>query len=111
MDLDEIEREMKALAVEYIQELPERFRALSAQVSELKEGRGDALQAKSEAHKIKGTASSYGLHDIGEQAVVIDTCLKKVCEKPETVTPALWEELTAALAEALRLAKKALAEL
>ena len=110
MDVDEIEREIRALAVEYIRELPERFRVLTAQVAELKEGRGQAAAAKSEAHKIKGTASSYGLYEIGQQAVIIDTCLKAICEKPDSLTPELWQSLDAALAESIRLSDRALAE-
>lgn len=108
-DLDEIEREIKALSIEYIRELPDRFAVLTRQVADLKMGRGEPSTAKNEAHKIKGTASSYGVHDIGEQAVIIDDCLKKVCNETQ-VNADLWARLEEALKEALRLAEKAVAE-
>lgn len=106
--LDEIEREIRALAVEYIRELPERFEYLCKEVSLLRQGLGDAAAAKSEAHKIKGTASSYGVHAVGEQAVIIDDCLKLILHSGDT-TPELWIKLESALAEATRLALAELA--
>lgn len=109
MDIDEIEREMKALALEYMRELPERFRLLSRQVDEIKQGAGNPAAAKGEAHKIKGTASSYGAYEIGEQAVIIDECLKTICNKAESLNNEVWEKLYAALNEATRLAEAAVA--
>lgn len=105
-DIDEIERELAALADEYVRELPERFAVLKRQVSDLKVGLGEPDTAKNEAHKIKGTASSYGVHEIGKQAVIIDECLKDVC-KGSLVTPDLWLRLDNALNEAARLSDEA----
>lgn len=104
-DLDEIEREIKALSAEYIRELPERFDFLKKQVQELKLGRGEASTAKNEAHKIKGTASSYGAHEIGKIAVVIDDCLRKV-DGNSAVDASLWKTLEDAIDEALRLSQE-----
>lgn len=108
VDLDEIEREIKALSLDYIRELPERFLLLKRWVADLKLGKGEAASAKNEAHKIKGTASSYGAHAIGEQAVIIDESLKRVIEKPNSYDD--WIKLEAALDEALRLSEAAVDE-
>ncbi|MBX9687415.1 MAG: response regulator [Candidatus Obscuribacterales bacterium] len=108
--LDDIEREIKALSIEYIRELPERFHFLTRQVQDLKKGLAEPSTAKNEAHKIKGTASSYGVHDVGAQAVIIDDCLKQLCNTKTAASPELWQRLENALAEASRLAEQALAE-
>ncbi len=108
--LDEIEREIKALALEYMQELPDRFKLLSMQVEEIKHGRGDAQAAKNEAHKIKGTASSYGVHSVGKQAVVIDECLKSICAGGRApLEDQFWDRLETALELAALHAAEALA--
>lgn len=109
-DLDEIEREIKALSIEYMRELPERFEFLKRQVQDLKLGRGEASTAKNEAHKIKGTASSYGAHDIGKLAVVIDDCLRKVDGDRSACDAAFWKSLEDAIEEALRLSQDSVAQ-
>jgi len=109
-DIDEIEREIRELSLEYLRELPDRFRLLIRQVEDLKVGRGESAVAKNEAHKIKGTASSYGVHDVGEQAVTIDDCLKRITSgnlEPAALAES-WSKLEQALKEALRLAEQAL---
>lgn len=106
-DIDEIEREIKAASLEYIRELPGRFLLLIKQVEQLKQGYGDPAAAKGEAHKIKGTASSYGVCAVGDQAVIIDDCLKKICKNPDEIAPETWANLDAALKEAARLADEA----
>jgi DNA-binding response OmpR family regulator len=100
-DMSEIEKELKALSVEYIRELPERFQFLKRQVVDLKQGRGEPDTAKNEAHKIKGTAASYGVHDVGEQAVIIDDCLRAVCN--QSASAEIWAKLEASLDQALKL--------
>ncbi len=110
-DIDEIDREIKALSLEYMRELPERFQFLIKEVAQIKAGSADPAVAKAEAHKIKGTASSYGAHEIGEQAVIIDECLKHITKNPQDVSSELWLRLEAALKEAARLAEAALAEI
>jgi HPt (histidine-containing phosphotransfer) domain-containing protein len=106
-DIDEIEREIRELSREYVRELPQRFQALIEQVAQLKNGIGEPGAAKSEAHKIKGTASSYGVHDVGAQAVIIDDCLKQLSKSADAATPELWARLDLALTEALRLSNEA----
>lgn len=108
--LDEIEREIKELGLEYVSELPERFQTLTEQVEDYKLGRGELSAAKSEAHKIKGTASSYGFSEIGDQAVVIDRCLKELSIREGVVEAELWPRLEHALREALRLSRQAAKE-
>jgi DNA-binding response OmpR family regulator len=109
-DIDDIEREIRELSLEYLRELPDRFRLLIRQVEDLKVGRGEPAGAKNEAHKIKGTASSYGVHDVGEQAVIIDDCLKRITSGSLDATALAdnWNKLELALKEALRLAEQAL---
>ena len=109
-DLDEIEREIKALSIEYLRELPERFDFLKRQVQDLKAGRGEASTAKNEAHKIKGTASSYGAHDIGKVAVVIDDLLRKIDGDRSACDAAFWKSLEDAIEEALRLSQESVEE-
>ena len=106
-DVSEIEREIKELSLEYARELPERFQLLIRQVEDIKLGRGEPGIAKNEAHKIKGTASSYGYPAVGEQAEIIDTCLKELGEKPESASPELLARLEQALVSALQLAEEA----
>jgi CheY-like chemotaxis protein len=89
--------------------LPGRFRVMIRQVEDLKLGLGEPGAVKGEAHKIKGTASSYGFPQIGEQAVIIDDCLKLLSTKAATGTAGLFARLDAALLEALRLAQEAVA--
>lgn len=108
-DIDEIEREIRALSLEYMRELPERFQFLINEVAQIKAGAADPSVAKGEAHKIKGTASSYGAYEIGEQAVIIDDCLKQITKNPQDVSAELWLRLEAALNEAARLAGEAVA--
>ena len=106
----DIEREIRELSLEYLRELPERFAVLRRQAQDLKNGRGEASTAKNEAHKIKGTAASYGAFAIGEQAVIIDDCFKKVLAATGAEASALWEKMEKALDEALRLSEEAVAE-
>lgn len=110
-DIDEIDREIRALSLEYIRELPERFQFLIKEVELIKAGAADPAVAKGEAHKIKGTASSYGAFAIGEQAVIIDECLKNISKNPQEISPELWLRLEEALKEAARLADNAVAEI
>ena len=110
-DIDEIEKEIRALSLEYIRELPERFQFLIDEVAKVKAAAADPAVAKGEAHKIKGTASSYGAHEIGEQAVIIDDCLKQISKNPQDVSAELWLRLEAALKEAARLADEAVAQI
>lgn len=108
--LDDIERELRELSLEYVRELPDRFSVLLRQVEDLKVGRGEFGAPKNEAHKIKGTASSYGVHEIGKQAVIIDETLKHLSQSPQAAGAAeLWAKLDAALQEALRLSEEAVA--
>lgn len=83
-DIDAIEAEIRALSLEYLRELPERFRELSRQISRLKTGDMSILAlAKNEAHKIKGTAASYGAHGVGEQLAFVDACLKELVQQEQ----------------------------
>jgi DNA-binding response OmpR family regulator len=108
-DIDEIEREIKELSREYARELPARFQLLAQQIEEFRAGRDGFGAAKNEAHKIKGTASSYGFPEIGEQAVIIDNCLKQMKTNPESCGAEFQAKLDAAVQTALSLSDKAAA--
>lgn len=117
-DIDAIEAEIKALSLEYLRELPERFQELSGQISRLKSGDMSVLAlAKNEAHKIKGTAASYGAHGVGEQLAFVDACLKEIVQQEQKQEEQIradqhfWQKIEQALEKAHLLSRQALSEL
>ena len=58
---------MKSLKAEYIASLPEKIITIRQQVAT-----NSAAQLKDSFHKLKGTGSTYGLHEVTELAAVVE---------------------------------------
>lgn len=82
------------LREEYARELPLLFVTLAAAVSTLRAHPDTVTDAKGMAHRLRGTAGSYGFLAVSEAAAQLETAL---------VSPLNWGEVEPAI-EAVRVA-------
>ena len=86
---DEVEAALAALRRGYAAELPDLVRSLAARMEEAATRPSALDQARREAHRLRGTAGSYGFAAVGEAAGRIEDAL----EEGRSVTPDLLGEL------------------
>ncbi|MGC4122499.1 MAG: response regulator [Myxococcales bacterium] len=97
-DLAQAEAALRALSADYARGLPAKGRELSESVRSLRLDASDPTsrsKAQTLAHRLRGTAGSYGFHAIGEAAGAIEDAL------PEALAPAAPSEAWSALGAAL----------
>ena len=80
------------LREQYARELPQLFTALAAVVAELRADPDVAGDAKGMAHRLRGTAGSYGFQAVSDAAARLESALTE---------PLAWGEIEAAI-EAVR---------
>lgn len=81
---DELAEAMRALKLEYIQALNKQVQAIGQDLSILQEdlSNQDAFtEAITYAHRIRGTAGSYGFPQVGLEAGVLEDLLKEVAQQ------------------------------
>jgi HPt (histidine-containing phosphotransfer) domain-containing protein len=91
---------LTALRVDYAERLPGRVRRIGRALRASRRAPGDAElreRARSLAHRLRGTAGSYGLPAVGAAAGRIEDALAR----------ASWDEIEAALRDAEALASSA----
>jgi diguanylate cyclase (GGDEF)-like protein len=94
-------------------ELPERLQRLSKAVKEAKEDlkrKDRMLIALDEAHKLKGSAGSFGFNNISELAGKLGELLRNLEPDDSTLQEILWSEIIRDLAKAEATAKAAAIE-
>jgi HPt (histidine-containing phosphotransfer) domain-containing protein len=85
VDMDLLNARIAALTEDYRAKLPERlefFQSLSDQINE--DSDIDFItELRHNAHKLAGSAGSYGFTELGEIASEVDTLCKQVIEDPD----------------------------
>lgn len=96
-----VQNSVATIALRYAAELPLRLSELSNAIEEAKEDPEEAallLQARSFAHKLRGSAASYGFQQLGdEMAIIENTLLALVSTEP---TPDQWADIDRAMERA-----------
>ncbi len=97
----ELERQLAALRVAYIEKLPGKFEDLAKLIAEARalgtDESADALMRL--AHTLAGTAGSYGLDDVSQAARKIEELIGKPSDERSA---GAWAEIDAALDVALQ---------
>lgn len=91
---------LEALQARFVTSLHERLDRLDALVHAAREGstEGALAEAMVAAHRLAGTAGSYGHVATGEAAAVLEAALGRIAEgSPD---PSAWDEALAALTRA-----------
>jgi len=90
---------LRVLRTAYRERLPEQLGELTERLRESREPGGSKafLEARETAHRLAGTAGSYGLADIGAALGKIDDALREV--SAENAGDVRWSDIDAAVAE------------
>lgn len=101
-----IEQKLNQARAEYRLKLVDRLGALGEHIARLRDARPGAgteqlTAAQQLAHRICGSAGTFGFRDSGEAVRLIDQALLSLLETPEAATHALWDRLEQTLREAL----------
>ena len=90
---------LRALRASYREKLPGQLDQLTERLRAAREPDGSAAigQAREIAHRLAGTAGSYGFEDIGAALGNIDDTFREI--SAEDVENARWSTIDAALAE------------
>ena len=68
--------ELAAMRAEYAAELPGMVAGLAALVARAGEGREAAVRARAAAHRLRGTAGSFGFHAVGVAAGEVERAVE-----------------------------------
>jgi len=96
---EQMDEALRGLRASYRERLPDQFGELTKRLRASREAGGSEafLQAREIAHRLAGTAGSYGLGDIGAALEKIDDALREV--SAEDIENARWGDIDAAVAE------------
>jgi signal transduction histidine kinase/CheY-like chemotaxis protein len=97
--VEQMDEALRGLRASYRAKLPDQLSELTESLSASREPDGSEafLQAGEIAHRLAGTAGSYGLEDIGAALGKIDDALREV--GADEIENARWEDIDAAVAE------------
>lgn len=101
-------QELARLVAEYATELPEKVLELWHSVAVAHRFSGDPIplqEAAVFAHRLRGSAGSYGQPEVGECAGEVEEALRALIE--DASAAGAWERISAALARAQQLAEEA----
>jgi diguanylate cyclase (GGDEF)-like protein len=110
---DDLEDTLLALRADYAGELPGRLAELSSLLSQLKTQPHNlflAGEARSHAHKLRGTAASYGFKEIGDAAGDIEDAILTWMENAGSNYQAIADRIARVLAFAEQQAEQAASE-
>lgn len=109
----DLQDELEKLRREYASKLPDKLDDLRRAINAAREGPGESSllnQAKSLAHKIRGTAGSYGFTAIGERIGKIEEALALLGKGERQDADELWSSvggnLSGAITEALSVSSR-----
>ena len=91
----ELAARIEELRSKYREVLPDRLAELRAAVQQARAQPGSLPEALAVAHRLAGTAGSYGFHRFGEACGAVEEALAST-----TLSPAGWSQVDAAFAEA-----------
>jgi signal transduction histidine kinase/CheY-like chemotaxis protein len=96
---EQMDEALRGLRASYREKLPDQLGELTEKLHASREAGGSEafLQAREIAHRLAGTAGSYGLGDIGAALEKIDDALREV--SADDVENARWSDIDAAVAE------------
>jgi signal transduction histidine kinase/CheY-like chemotaxis protein len=96
---EQMDKALRGLRASYREKLPGQLGELTKRLRASREPGGSEafLQAREIAHRLAGTAGSYGLGDIGAALERIDDALREV--SAEDVENARWRDIDAAVVE------------
>ena len=97
---------LDALRADYTRRVPEKLQALREALRQAREHHGDLRRlaaARTLAHRLSGTAGSYGHAEIGEAAAGIEAALINI-EKATGLVEESWAEIDRRFADASRIA-------
>ncbi len=96
---EQMDAALRALRASYREKLPDQLDQLTERLRAAREPDGSAAigQAREIAHRLAGTAGSYGFEDIGAALGNIDDTLREI--SAEDVENARWSTIDAAVAE------------
>jgi len=98
-DLERAQEHLRALYARFEVSLRERLARLEELVAAARQGTGGALEeALVVAHRLAGTAGSYGYQEVGEAAAAVESALRGIADG--TMGAGAWDEAEAALARA-----------
>lgn len=98
-DPDDVQARFSALRARFAASLRERLDRLAALVAAAREGSPEGLaEAMVLAHRLAGTAGSFGHVEAGEAAAVLEDALRRISEG--SADPSAWDQAVAALARA-----------
>lgn len=92
--------EFAALRSEFTSKLPGKLRDLEVALALAKCDRECIPTARGLAHRLRGSAGSYGHADLGEAAGRVEDLLAEVQEDPTLVGPDLWGQIDTVLRDA-----------
>lgn len=99
--MNTFEEELAALKAEYAQNLPKRIADLEASFEQAVAGAGWA-DVRVRAHKLRGSAGSYGFDDVSRLAGELEDAVKPVVAGTASAEPESLRRLLSALAGAVR---------
>ena len=96
---EQMDEALRGLRASYREKLPDQLGELTERLRASREPGGSEafFQAREIAHRLAGTAGSYGFGDIGAALGKIDDALREV--SAEDVENARWSDIEAAVAE------------
>ena len=89
--------ELAALNAQYTARLPDKIAELEAAVARAKTDHDDIADARSLAHKLRGSAGSYGHPALSEAVACAEDLLAEAQANPAAIRRRLWEEVDTAL--------------
>ncbi|MGH9552776.1 MAG: response regulator, partial [Terriglobales bacterium] len=106
-----VELALQTARTEYARELPTIVRELTQQVRTAKDAQDRNMmhQAVQEAHKLRGSAGSFGYGQISEAAAKVESLIGNLEHDESTMQEILWAEIIRLLADAESAARAAFA--
>ncbi len=98
---------LEPLKREFAARLPERLRDLEAAVARARLDWGSLSEAARLAHRLSGSAGSYGYGPVGAAVGLVEDLLAEAPASPAGLRRFFWEDLESALAQARRQASHA----
>jgi HPt (histidine-containing phosphotransfer) domain-containing protein len=95
-DRESARARLQAVRERFGARLAERVAQLLVEIARARAGEIDLVGPIASAHRLAGTAGSYGYTEAGEHAAVVEDALHRIVGNPASAD-AVWTELDAAL--------------
>lgn len=97
--LSDLKAELAALHAQFAEKLPARLDELEAAVARAEIDHGHIVDARGLAHRLRGSAGSYGHPALGEAVGYVEDLLAEAQSDPSAIRWSLWEEVRSALSD------------